>query len=123
MEQMDRLVVYLPGRSDRLETTVGLLAQHRNQDHYAYERGDTWHVGLGSHASFRVDPSGKTAIADRQGKKEIRQVTEDLTDLAREFCAEHSKHEEKIFGQVGFNYGSHVRGQKYTCGKWPIVSL
>lgn len=105
MEQMERIVVHLPGRSDRLEITVGLLTLHRNQDHYAYERGDTWHVGLGAHASLRVDPMATTAIIDRQGKKEIRPVNGDLTDLTREFTVEYSKSDGSVFGQVGFNYG------------------
>jgi salicylate synthetase len=28
-----------------------------------------------------------------------------------------------MFGQVGFNYGAHVRGQSYTPGRWPILSI
>ncbi|KAI9037718.1 uncharacterized protein KD926_000059 [Aspergillus affinis] len=29
----------------------------------------------------------------------------------------------KVFGQVGFEYGAHVRGEAYKPGKWPLLSL
>lgn len=119
-----RLAVVLPAPKDRLETTVNLLTKYNNQDHFAYERGDTWHLGLDSHASLSVDPKGETAFIDRHGKKEVFRVNGSWTDVIRNFVSEHSEqHDGKMFGQVGFNYGAHVRGQFYTPGKWPILNI
>ena len=36
----------LPASKDRFESTVSLLTRYNSRDHFAYERGDTWHLGL-----------------------------------------------------------------------------
>ncbi|KUJ22216.1 salicylate synthase [Mollisia scopiformis] len=87
------------------------------------ERGGIWHLGLGNHASLSIDAAGKTATMCKVGGQENFPVVGPLADIAQEFRAEFSGHEGKMFGQVGFNYGQHVRGQAYLPGKWPIMSL
>jgi salicylate synthetase len=100
-----------------------LLQKYQKDDYYAYERGELWHVGLGSHASLLIDAKGQTATSYIGGKQESYPVKGSLADIAREFTSEHSKHSGKIFGQVGFNYGAHIRGQAYNPGQWPLLSL
>jgi salicylate synthetase len=119
-----RLVVVLPASTDGLETTVVLLKKYKSLDHYAYERKDVWHIGLGSRCSLRVDPTGKKACISGHGKERNCHIPGFLTDFVRNFVKEQSEqYEGRMFGQVGFNYGAHVRGQSYTPGRWPILSI
>ena len=119
-----RLVAVLPGCKDRLESTVGLLIKYKDLDHFAYERKDVWHIGLGSRSSLQVDPRGKSALITGQGRQEECPIVGSLTDFVRDFIEDQSlRHEGKTFGQVGFNYGAHVRDQSYTPGRWPILSI
>lgn len=119
-----RLVAVLPGCKDRLESTVSLLTKYKNLDHFVYERKDVWHIGLGSRSSLQVDPRGKTALMTGQGRQEECPIAGSLTDFVRDFIEDQSlRHEGRIFGQVGFNYGAHVREQSYTPGRWPILSM
>jgi salicylate synthetase len=119
-----RLVAVLPGCKDRLESTVSLLTKYKNLDHFAYERKDVWHIGIGSRSSLQVDPRAKTALMTIQGRQEECPIVGSLTDFVRDFIEDQSlRHEGKLFGQVGFNYGAHVREQSYTPGRWPILSM
>jgi salicylate synthetase len=119
-----RLVTVLPGCKDRLESTVSLLTKYKNLDHFAYERQDVWHIGLGSRSSLQVDPRGKIALMTGQGRQEECPIIGSLTDFVRDFIEDQSlRHEGKIFGQVGFNYGAHARDQSYIPGRWPILSI
>jgi salicylate synthetase len=119
-----RVTVVLPASADRLGETVSLLNKYKRLDYFGYERKDIWYIGLGSLASLRVDPKGEKALIYVQGKERNCTIPGSLTDFARDFVTEQSEHHEgKIFGQVGFNYGAHVRGQKYTPGRWPILSM
>lgn len=119
-----RLVTVLPGCKDRLESIVSLLTKYKDLDHFAYERKDVWHIGLGSRSSLQVDPRGKTALMTGQGRQEECPIFGSLTDFVRDFIEDQSvRHEGKIFGQVGFNYGAHARDQSYSPGRWPILSI
>ncbi len=119
-----RLVTVLPGCRDRLESTVSLLTKYKNIDHFAYERKDFWHIGLGSRSSLQVDPTGQAALMTGQGRQEELPIVGSLTDFVRDFIEDQSqRHEGKIFGQVGFNYGAHIREQSYTPGRWPMLSI
>ena len=119
-----RLAVALPACKDGLETTVILLKKYKSLDHFAYERKDVWHIGLGSRSSLRADPKGETAWISGQGKERNCLIPGSLTDFVKNFVTEQSQqHEGRLFGQVGFNYGAHVRGQPYTPGRWPILSI
>lgn len=119
-----RLVTVLPRCNDRLESTVSLLTKYKNLDDFAYERKDVWHIGLGSRSSLQVDPRGKTALKTGQGRQEECSIVGSLTDFVRDFTEDQSqRHEGKIFGQVGFSYGAHVREQSYTPGRWPMLSI
>lgn len=122
--QLLRVAVVLPACKDRLETTVSLLNKYKRLEYFAYERKNVWHVGLGSRTSLRVDPKGETALIYGQGKERHCLIPGSLTDFAKNFVAEQSQqHEGKMFGQVGFNYGAHVRRQPYTPGRWPMLTI
>ena len=123
MDQSHQLTVVSPSRSDRLETVVSLLTKHQEKDYFAYELENVWHVGLGSHASLRVDATGKTAVIDRLGHQELIAVPGSLTELARQFSSKYSPINGKTFGYVGFNFGAHIRGQQYKSGLWSTMSL
>jgi salicylate synthetase len=105
---------------DHLEAVVSLLTKYNNRDYFAYERGDVWHVGLGSYASLRINPSGEVALIKRQDKEEVIPITGSLDDVARNFASEFEQN-VKMFGHVGFNYGAHVRGQSYLPGRWDLL--
>ncbi|EAU36103.1 predicted protein [Aspergillus terreus NIH2624] len=113
----------LPGVEDPLRTTAALLDDYKRGSYYAYEYGDTWYIGLSSHASLVVDPAGETAtIIDKDGTKLSTPVTEPLGQIATRFVSEHGGH-GKVFGQVGFNYGARTKGRTYEPGQWPLLSL
>ncbi|KAM4057423.1 chorismate binding enzyme [Hirsutella rhossiliensis] len=115
--------IALPGSADPLEATVALLNSYRDDDYYAYEHGDTWYIGLRSHASLVVDPDGRAVTRfDQHGGQQTYPANEPLGDIARAFAAEHSTR-GKMFGQVGFNYSAHISGQAYIPGRWPMLSL
>lgn len=106
-----------------LDVVVAILTKHQGSDYYAYENGDSWHIGLGSHTSLVVGPDGKTATTiNQEGKKENFPVTGSINDAARAFVAEYSAF-GKIFGQVGFNYSAICSGQAYNQGQWPVLTL
>ncbi|KAK2882374.1 hypothetical protein FQN49_000429 [Arthroderma sp. PD_2] len=112
----------LPASTGPLELTTQLLTCHRDDDYYAYEHADTWHIGLRSHASLMVSADGKVATRISQEGKQETLVEGSLNDIARVFTSDYSAH-GKIFGQVGFNYSAHTSGQAYNPGKWPMLSL
>ncbi|KAE8450972.1 hypothetical protein EG329_005412 [Mollisiaceae sp. DMI_Dod_QoI] len=122
MYQPHRKVIIPPGH-DSLQTVASLLAKYQSGDYFAYEREGVWHIGLSNHASLRVDPQGKTATIDDSGNQDVFSITGPLSELARKFTSEHLQPDGKMFGQAGFNYGAHVRGQTYSPGRWPILSL
>jgi len=119
-----RLSMVLPASKDSLETTVSLLTKYKQLDHFGYERKGVWHIGLGNRSSLRVDPKAETALITGHGQPRTVLVPGSLTDFTREYVTQQSqKYDGRMFGQVGFNYGAHVRGQRYTPGRWPILSI
>ncbi|KAK5989440.1 Salicylate synthase [Cladobotryum mycophilum] len=113
----------IPASGDPLKATIALLTSNRDDFYYAYERGNTWYVGLRNYASLVVDADGKRATkTDKNGEQESRAVEGSLNDEARAFTSEYSA-DGKIFGQVAFNYSAHMSGQTYNPGQWPILSL
>lgn len=109
--------------SNSLELVVALLSSYKNNDYFAYERGEVWHLGIGSCASLMVDAKGNDAVWEIKGQRESRPLHGPITEVARKFVSEYSDLGGRIFGQVGFNYASHIRGQPYTPGKWPLLTL
>jgi hypothetical protein len=78
-------------RVNILETVASLLREYSRDDYYAYERGDEWHVGLGSRATLLVSPDGKTmTITTKHGRK-VRAVDHPLADIAKEFVEQTNK--------------------------------
>jgi salicylate synthetase len=115
--------IILPGAEFPLETAVALLDYYSKNNYYVYERGDTWYLGLGAHASLVLDPKGETATEiDNEGRKESMTITDLPTDQVRQFVSKYSSH-GKIFGQVGFNYSARCSGQAYAPSQWPMLSL
>lgn len=112
------------GRADALETVVALLRKHKNKEYFAYERGDFWHIGIGSFATLVVDSKGETA---KTYLKDVEQqsdhITKSLSAVAREFVEQHAYHPGKMYGFVGFNYAAHVRGLKFKAGEWPLLTI
>lgn len=112
-----------PSHRNLLETAVALLTNYKSDDYFAYERGETWHIGIGSHASLLVDSVGKSALEYTEGEQVSYPVQESLATIARKFIARHSNNGGKTFGYVGFNYAAHIRGQEYNPGEWPLLAL
>jgi salicylate synthetase len=106
-----------------LDAVVSILTKHRGGDYYAYEKDDTWHVGLSSHVSLIVGPDAKSATKiDHDCKKETVPIKGSINDAARAFVAEYSAL-GKIFGQVGFNYSAISSGQAHHQSQWPVLTL
>ncbi|KAH6664233.1 putative salicylate synthetase [Halenospora varia] len=106
-----------------LEHVVNLLAKQDTADYYAYERGSTWYVGIGSYASLVIDHKGEVATTTVGGITNSFNIDTSLADVAREFVAKFWRLGGRIYGLVGFNYAAHIRGQKYNPGQWPLMSL
>ncbi|KAF4458952.1 ADC synthase [Fusarium albosuccineum] len=123
MSTFETTFTLLPSQSGLLEIAVKLLNDHRHGDYYAYERGELWHVGLGSRSSLLVNPSGTNATINDQATKKTFEITGSVADVAREFLGKHSVPNGKIFGYVGFNYAAHSQGQTFKPGNWPLLSL
>jgi salicylate synthetase len=73
-----------------LESTFSLLTKYKNLDHFAYERKDVWHIGLGSRYSLQVDPRGKTVLKTGQWGQEDCPIVGSLTDFVRDFMDDQS---------------------------------
>lgn len=115
--------IILGGTESPLNTIVALLDYYRAVDHYAYERSDTWYIGIGNHASLILRSDGETITKiDRDGASHSLPVSGMSADHARDFISQYSSH-GKIFGQVGFNYSAHTSKQTFQKGKWPMMSL
>ncbi|KAE8353678.1 ADC synthase [Aspergillus coremiiformis] len=112
-----------PGPKDLTQTVAALLTAYQDSDTYAYERNGTWYLGLGSAVSMGINADGTECSTTKDGKEETHAVNEPLADIARKFMSEHSTADHVVFGQVGFNYAAHIRGQTYTPGQWPLLSL
>ncbi|KAK7428457.1 hypothetical protein QQZ08_005076 [Neonectria magnoliae] len=123
MSAFETTFTLLPGQSGLLEIAVKLLNDHRQGDYYAYERGDLWHVGLGSRSSLLVSPSGAKATINDRGTKKTFDIPGPVADVARDFHGKHSVPNGKIFGYIGFNYAAHSQGQAFKPGNWPLLSL
>ncbi|CAG8902760.1 unnamed protein product [Penicillium egyptiacum] len=107
-----------------LETVVSVLARHKTDDYYAYERGENWYIGIGSQASLVLDSKGETVTVNTESSQTSRPMDgSSVTDIAREFVSHNMKRGCRIFGQAGFNYAAHIRGQAFTCGNWPLLAL
>ncbi|KAI1124963.1 putative salicylate synthetase [Nemania abortiva] len=111
----------------RLEGTLDnlliLLSAYKGGDYYAYEREESWHVGVGSRASLILNPIGDNVTIFTAEKKQSLDVTSNFTEIARQFISDYSKPGSKVFGQVGFNYAARIRGLDFRPGCWPLVSL
>ncbi|KAF7588432.1 hypothetical protein BBP40_005696 [Aspergillus hancockii] len=112
-----------PGPRNPTETVAALLTKYKASDTYAYERNETWYLGLGSQASLLINSNGTEYSIYEDGKEATYLIDQPLPDLARKFVSEHSTDGHRIFGQAGFNYAAHIRGQDYPSGKWPILTL
>ncbi|OGE47145.1 hypothetical protein PENARI_c060G07926 [Penicillium arizonense] len=107
-----------------LETVVSVLARHKTDDYYAYEREGNWYMGIGSQASLVFDCKGETVTVNTESSQASRPMDgSSVTDIAREFVSDNMKTGCRIFGQAGFNYAAHVRGQAFTFGNWPLLAL
>lgn len=121
-----RTSITFPSRGDALERVVALIARHRQDDYFAYEREEDWFIGLGNQKTLLIDSKGETVtvITGSKGKEISRLVTGcAVSDITREFVVENLKSGSKIFGQAGFNYAAHIRGQNFIPGQWPILSM
>src|SRR6187402_2733752 len=61
IEQLECRTIFNLGvdQVDVLEIVASLLREYSDKDYYAYERGENWHVGLGSRATLLVDAQGR----------------------------------------------------------------
>jgi salicylate synthetase len=100
-----------------------LLHRYADEDHYVYERGPRWYVGIGAKASLTIDADGKQATVFANGMTQRCPVSGTLADTARRFISDHGPLGGRIFGQAGFNYASHVSGHPYRAGTWPLLAL
>lgn len=120
----NRMSIEFSSPHDALETVVAVLAKHKNEDYYAYEREDVWYIGLGSQTSLLIDPTGTTATIITWPNTTSRLVDKDIAiEIAREFVHANSTVGKRIYGQTGFNYGAYTRGLKFNPGKWPLLGL
>lgn len=109
---------------DTLDTVFRVLANHRNDDYYAYERAEHWYIGIGSHSSFTIDSKGDHAIITTEsGQKSYAIDRSSITATARNFVSENIQYHDRIFGQAGFNYAAYIRGQAFQSGEWPLLSM
>ncbi|KAG9250125.1 salicylate synthetase [Emericellopsis atlantica] len=106
-----------------VELVVDLVLAKSDLDYYVYERNQSWHIGLGVQSSLVVGSTGK--LATFQQDDVVRQVpiSSTLEQMAREFVADNAHAGFKVFGYVGYNYASHVRGTSYSPGRWPLLHL
>ncbi|CAG7927943.1 unnamed protein product [Penicillium olsonii] len=118
-----KMSITFKSHTQALETVVSVLARHKSDDYYAYERRETWYIGIGCHASLVFDSQGDTVFIKTDTGQTSRPIDEpSITDVARNFVSENSKTGYRIFGQAGFNYAAHIRGQAYTPGNWPLLA-
>ncbi|KAK7990583.1 salicylate synthetase [Apiospora arundinis] len=108
---------------DVVSVVCSLLAHYRHEEFYAYEGEGSWYIGIGNHASFVVDPSGRTATVSIDARPKTHEVTSTVAELARQFVSQYAKFGSKVFGFACFNYALQRRGLNYTPGKWPLISL
>ncbi|KFG84161.1 salicylate synthetase [Metarhizium anisopliae] len=106
-----------------IQVVCAILDAFNKSDYYAYERGDCWHIGIGSRASLHLDPTGKFVTLSAAEESSTRKVSPSFSDAAKSFVSKYSNPGEKVFGFVSFNYAFHVRGLHYSPGRWPLVSL
>ncbi|KAJ5766035.1 uncharacterized protein N7511_003651 [Penicillium nucicola] len=109
---------------DILETVAKILAKYQDSDYYVYEREQHWYMGIGNQSSLIIDSKGETATINTESSETSRTVAGDsIAGIAREFVSENTKHGYRVFGQAGFNYAAHVRGQSFNPGCWPLLAL
>ncbi|EAW12322.1 putative salicylate synthetase [Aspergillus clavatus NRRL 1] len=109
---------------DTLNVVTAVLAKHEANDYYAYEREEHWYVGLGAESSLLVDSQGKTVTVTTGSTERPRALDDSsISDIAREFVDASLEFGSRIYGQVGFNYAAHIRGQTFNRGQWPLLSL
>ncbi|PLB53579.1 ADC synthase [Aspergillus steynii IBT 23096] len=106
-----------------LERVAMVLSRYKECEHYAYERADTWSLGLGTHASFMIDAKGEIATITTGARREEHPVGDSLAQAARDFLSQHAQPDHKVFGQVGFNYAAHTQGMPFKPGSCPLLSL
>ncbi|KAJ5094350.1 salicylate synthetase [Penicillium angulare] len=118
------VLIKFSGSRDALETVFGVLESHKNEDYYAYEREDTWYIGLGSKASLSINHTGENITVTGERNERDYSVDKDSTVvIVREFVSANSTSGNRIYGQAGFNYAAYIRNQKFNIGKWPLLSL
>ncbi|OJJ42125.1 hypothetical protein ASPZODRAFT_147751 [Penicilliopsis zonata CBS 506.65] len=111
-------------QADALDIVVSVLARHKTDDYYAYERGEKWYMGLGNQASLVVDSEARNMTIDTESGRISRPIDgSSVSDIVRKFISENVKVGYKIFGQAGFNYAAHIRGQAFRPGNWPLLAL
>jgi salicylate synthetase len=100
-----------------------LLHRYAYEDHFVYERGLRWYVGIGAKASLTIDADGKQAAVFAIGTTQRCPVNGTLAEAARKFISQYGSLEGRIFGHAGFNDASHVNGDQYRPGTWPLLAL
>lgn len=121
---VDRTSITFTFKGNALEKVAAVLARYPHDDSYAYERNGEWFVGLGTKSTLLIDSTGKTATTiTASGIKSSSIAGTSISNFAREFVDENLRSGGKIFGQVGFNYASHIRQQEFKAGQWPLLSL
>ncbi|CAI7588080.1 unnamed protein product [Penicillium glandicola] len=121
---LNRTSINFTIRGDALERVAAVLAKYGQDDYYAYEREGDWFVGLGNQSTLLIDSKGENMSIITGSKRTSRLIVgSSVSDLAREFVDKNLKPGGKIFGQAGFNYAAHIRGQEFKPGQWPLLSL
>lgn len=106
-----------------LKAVVKLLTAFAYEYCYAYERESTWHVGVGNLASLVVDPTGTSATVKTDTGSSFITVNRNIKEIVAKFIAAHCLDATLVFGHVGFNYASYIRGIEFAPGTWPLVSI
>ncbi|EQL00868.1 Salicylate synthase [Ophiocordyceps sinensis CO18] len=111
------------GSKTQVQLVCAILSAYRDGDHYAYEREECWHIGLGRGASLGLDPAGGFITLSAGEVSREQPVGRGFAEAARRFVAEHGKRGGKAFGFASFNYALFSRGLRFEPGRWPLASL
>ncbi|KAE8150517.1 salicylate synthetase [Aspergillus avenaceus] len=123
MTRIETSINLMPGHPERLDVVASLLEEHKGKEYYAYERQNHWYIGLGASVSLVIDSQGQNAKVTLGERETTHPVEQSLPDIARDFLTKYWTGVGKVFGQVGFNYAAHIRGNSYNPGRWPLLAL
>ncbi|WP_198174114.1 salicylate synthase [Mesorhizobium xinjiangense] len=108
---------------DVLGLVERILGRYSGEDCYAYEREGWWYIGIGARAQLSIDPTGTKAAVHSNGERRFQELNGRMAAVARDFVDRHLPKCHRMFGQVGFNYAAHSRGQTFQPGRWPLLVL